>query len=155
MLGMNQRYRPDAQVVKALVDRGELGEIYHGKAYWLRRAGSPKFGTWFVNKKLSGGGCMLDIGVHYLDLALHLMGNWKPVSVTTGINGLSGVSPGSDPLRSAKDQRPRCRHFHCRTRRGNRQSSLACRVRFQRQSTLIVPLLLETLNFSLLLWLHL
>lgn len=82
MLGMNQRYRQDAQTLKTIVDRGELGEIYHGKAYWYRRAGSPKFGTWFVNKQLSGGGCMLDIGVHYLDLALHLMGNWEPVSVS-------------------------------------------------------------------------
>lgn len=82
MLGMNQRYRQDAQTLKAIVDRGELGEIYHGKAYWYRRTGSPKFGTWFVNQKLSGGGCMLDIGVHFLDLALHLMDNWEPVSVS-------------------------------------------------------------------------
>jgi predicted dehydrogenase len=90
MLGMNQRYRQDAQVVKTIVERGELGEIYHAKAYWYRRMGSPKFGTWFVNKKLSGGGCMLDIGVHYLDLALHLMDNWEPVSVTGQVYGKFG-----------------------------------------------------------------
>ena len=82
MLGMNQRYRQDAQMLKAIVARGELGEIYHAKAFWCRRAGSPKFGTWFVNKQLSGGGCMLDIGVHFLDLALFLVDNWKPASVS-------------------------------------------------------------------------
>ena len=82
MLGMNQRYRQDSQMLRAIVARGELGEIYHAKAFWCRRMGSPRFGTWFVNKKLAGGGCMLDIGVHYLDLALYLMDNWKPVSVS-------------------------------------------------------------------------
>ena len=82
MLGMNQRYRQDAQMLRAMIARGELGDIYHAKAYWYRRMGSPKFGTWFVNKKLSGGGCMLDIGVHFLDLALFLADNWKPVSVS-------------------------------------------------------------------------
>ena len=90
MLGMNQRYRRDSQTLKALVDRGELGDIYHAKAFWYRRTGSPKFGTWFVNKKLSGGGCMLDIGVHFLDLALHLMDNWEPVSVSGQVYGKFG-----------------------------------------------------------------
>jgi predicted dehydrogenase len=90
MLGMNQRYRQDSQSLKAIVDRGELGEIYHTKAFWYRRAGSPKFGTWFVNKQLSGGGCMLDIGVHFLDLALHLIDNWEPVSVSGQVYGKFG-----------------------------------------------------------------
>jgi predicted dehydrogenase len=82
MLGMNQRYRQDSQALRAIVARGELGEIYHAKCYWCRRAGSPKFGTWFVNRKLSGGGCLLDIGVHFLDLALFLAGNWEPRAVS-------------------------------------------------------------------------
>jgi predicted dehydrogenase len=82
MVGMNLRYRPDAQILRAIVARKELGEIYHVKAYWRRRMGCPKFGTWFVNKKLAGGGCLLDIGVHSLDLALYLVDNWEPVAVT-------------------------------------------------------------------------
>jgi len=82
MVGMNQRYRPDAQTLRTIVARKELGEIYHVKVYWYRRMGSPKFGTWFVNKKLAGGGCLLDIGVHFLDLALYLIDNWEPVVVT-------------------------------------------------------------------------
>jgi predicted dehydrogenase len=90
MLGMNQRYRQDSQMLRAIVERGELGEIYHTKAFWYRRMGSPKFGTWFVNKKLSGGGCMLDIGVHFLDLALYLIDNWDPVSVSGQVYGKFG-----------------------------------------------------------------
>ncbi|MDD5677143.1 MAG: Gfo/Idh/MocA family oxidoreductase [Kiritimatiellae bacterium] len=90
MLGMNQRYLKDQQILKALVERGELGEIYHAKAYWYRRMGAPKFGTWFVNKKLSGGGCMLDIGVHNLDLVLYLIDNWDPVSVSGKVYGKFG-----------------------------------------------------------------
>jgi len=90
MLGMNQRYRADAQVLRTLVTRGDLGEIYHVKAYWCRRMGSPKFGTWFVNKKLSGGGCLLDIGVHFMDLGMYLADYWDPVSVSGKVYGKFG-----------------------------------------------------------------
>ena len=81
-VGMNQRFTMDAQVVKAMVERGDLGEIYYAKAYWFRRSGIPKFGTWFCRKDEAGGGALLDIGVHYLDLCLHLMGNFEPVVVS-------------------------------------------------------------------------
>jgi predicted dehydrogenase len=81
MLGMNQRYRSDSQKIRALVQQGILGEIYHAKAYWFRRSGIPKFGTWFCNKELAGGGALLDIGVHLLDLCLHTIDNFEPISV--------------------------------------------------------------------------
>ena len=81
-LGMNQRFERAPQVIKALVDRGDLGEIYHIKAYWMRRSGIPKLGTWFGNKALAGAGALYDIGVHYLDLALYLLGNFEPISVS-------------------------------------------------------------------------
>jgi predicted dehydrogenase len=90
MVGMNQRYNIEAQSLRAIIGRGELGEIYHAKSMWCRRSGSPRFGTWFVNKKLSGGGCMLDIGVHMLDLTLYLMDNWEPVAVSGHIYGKFG-----------------------------------------------------------------
>ncbi|HUX20591.1 MAG TPA: Gfo/Idh/MocA family oxidoreductase [Spirochaetia bacterium] len=82
MVGMNQRFTPEAQTIKACVERGELGEIYFVKAYWTRRSGIPSFGTWFGDKKRSGGGALLDIGVHELDLCLSLLGNFKPISVS-------------------------------------------------------------------------
>jgi predicted dehydrogenase len=67
--------------IKEQVQKGELGNIYHAKAGWFRRKGIPGWGTWFTNKAESGGGPLIDTGVHLLDLALHLMGNPKPVSV--------------------------------------------------------------------------
>jgi predicted dehydrogenase len=81
-VGMNQRFTGDSQKVKTLVERGVLGDIYHAKAYWRRRTGIPKLGTWFGDRKLAGGGALYDIGVHMLDLCLFTMGNFAPVSVT-------------------------------------------------------------------------
>jgi predicted dehydrogenase len=82
MLGMNQRFTREAQRARAMVASGRLGRIYHAKAFWLRRSGSPKIGTWFTNKDLAGGGALLDIGVHVLDLACFALDRFDPVSVT-------------------------------------------------------------------------
>ncbi|XOV88880.1 MAG: Gfo/Idh/MocA family protein [Pseudomonadota bacterium] len=82
MLGMNQRFVPAAQQIRSLVAAGRLGEIYHARACWLRRRGIPSIGTWFSSKALAGGGALLDIGVHMLDLSLYLMDNFRPEAVT-------------------------------------------------------------------------
>lgn len=82
MVGQNMRFTRDAQMLKLLVEQGTLGDIYHARAWWIRRAGIPRIGSWFTQKKLAGGGALLDIGVHMLDLALHLMDNFQPQSVT-------------------------------------------------------------------------
>jgi predicted dehydrogenase len=81
-VGMNQRFNPDSLKVYDLSKKGVLGEIYHAKAFWFRRSGIPKLGTWFGKKELSGGGSLYDIGVHLLDLCLFTMDNFKPVSVS-------------------------------------------------------------------------
>lgn len=80
-LGMNQRFMEDSQKIKAITKTGALGEIYYAKAFWFRREGIPKLGTWFGNKELAGAGAINDIGVHLLDLCLHAMDNFEPVSV--------------------------------------------------------------------------
>jgi predicted dehydrogenase len=80
-VGMNQRFTADSQKIKRLVEDGVLGEIYHAKAYWMRRAGIPKLGTWFGSREIAGGGSLYDIGVHMLDLCLYTMDNFEPVSV--------------------------------------------------------------------------
>ena len=82
MVGQNQRFTPETQTIKRLVDKGRLGEVYHAKARWMRRSGIPKIGTWFTQKPLAGGGCTYDIGVHALDLALHLVDDFEPASVS-------------------------------------------------------------------------
>ena len=80
-VGMNQRFTSDSQKIRQLVEEGVLGDIYHAKAYWFRRAGIPKLGTWFGSKEIAGGGSLYDIGVHMLDLCLHTINNFEPVSV--------------------------------------------------------------------------
>jgi predicted dehydrogenase len=89
-VGMNQRFRADVQRVRGLVASGSLGNVYHAKAYWLRRAGIPKLGTWFGKRSLAGGGALLDIGVHMLDLALHVTDNFRPVAVSGHVQTVFG-----------------------------------------------------------------
>ncbi|WP_062050902.1 Gfo/Idh/MocA family protein [Bacillus sp. JCM 19034] len=81
MIPHQMRWESIALQVKEQINRGELGSIYHTKAGWFRRKGIPGWGTWFTQKEESGGGPLIDIGVHLLDLSLYLMGNPKPVSV--------------------------------------------------------------------------
>ena len=78
----NRRGRHDVQLVKHEVDRGALGKIYHAKASWMRRSGIPGLGTWFTSKAVAGGGPLIDLGVHVLDMALWILGNPKPLSVS-------------------------------------------------------------------------
>jgi len=81
MLGMCQRFRDDSKAIRDLVLRGELGNIYFTKITLLRRAGIPGMGSWFTTKAFSGGGPLIDLGPHVLDLALWLQGFPRPVSV--------------------------------------------------------------------------
>ncbi|REE93122.1 putative dehydrogenase [Paenibacillus taihuensis] len=81
MIGHQMRWESVPMQIKEQIDRGELGRIYTAKTGWYRRKGIPGWGTWFTRSDQSGGGPLIDIGVHMLDLALYLMGNPKPVSV--------------------------------------------------------------------------
>jgi len=81
-IGVCQRFRGDAQMLKAHIEAGELGRIYFAKCGYLRRSGIPGMGSWFTTYKESGGGPIVDLGVHALDLTMWLMDNFKPVSVT-------------------------------------------------------------------------
>lgn len=97
-LGMNVRFNREVQRIRGLVAANALGEIYHAKAYWMRRTGIPRLGTWFGNRDLAGGGCLSDIGVHMLDVCLYVTGNFEPVSVfgaTYGKFGHRGLGEGS------------------------------------------------------------
>ncbi len=82
MMAFCRRYLLTSMALKRQVDAGTLGPIYHATATWLRRSGIPGFGRWFTNKELAGGGPVIDVGVHVLDLALYLMGYPEPVSVS-------------------------------------------------------------------------
>jgi predicted dehydrogenase len=98
MVGQNFRFNRDTQMVREYVKNGELGDVYHARAHWLRRSGIPRIGSWFTQKKFAGGGCCYDIGVHLLDCALHCMGNFDAEAVS-GITyakfGPRGLGDGS------------------------------------------------------------
>ncbi len=82
MVMRNNRYVPASSFARKYVQDGEAGEIYAAHCGWRRRRGIPGKGGWFTTKEKSGGGPLIDLGVHMIDLALWLMGNPKPVSVT-------------------------------------------------------------------------
>ena len=79
MYGFVRRFAQNAQVLKQYIQKGDMGEIYYVKTGYLRRCGNP--GGWFTNRDISGGGPLIDIGVHMLDLGMYLMGKPKPVEV--------------------------------------------------------------------------
>ncbi len=81
MIDFSFRFTPQSWQLKKEVESGILGEIYYAKTQWLRRRGLPGFGGWFGKKAMSGGGPLIDLGVHRLDLALWLMEYPKPVWV--------------------------------------------------------------------------
>ena len=79
MIGFMRRFDKNTVIAKDFIANGSIGEIYYAKATYLRRNGNP--GGWFADKKRSGGGPLIDLGVHVIDLTRYLMGNPKPVSV--------------------------------------------------------------------------
>ena len=83
-IGYQNRFRPEIQTLKKSCEAGELGDIYLGKAHAIRRRAVPTWGV-FPDKSLQGGGPLIDIGTHALDITLWMMDNYKPVSVTGSV----------------------------------------------------------------------
>jgi predicted dehydrogenase len=110
-VGYVRRHSSNAVTLKRFVDAGDLGPLYYAKAVFLRQAGDP--GGWFSNRSVSGGGPLIDLGVHFLDMALWLMDFPEPVAVTgytfsrlgsrTNLRGLTRYlsadqTPSDDPV---------------------------------------------------------
>ena len=79
MIGFVRRFGNDCKILTDYIENGYFGDIYYGKATYLRRNGCP--GGWFGDKSRSGGGPLIDLGVHVIDLTRYLIGNPRPVSV--------------------------------------------------------------------------
>ena len=79
-VGYQNRFRAEVQNLHASCEKGELGDIYYGKAHAVRRRGVPTWGV-VPDKSQQGGGPLIDIGTHALDITLWMMDNYKPVSV--------------------------------------------------------------------------
>ncbi|TDF97211.1 Gfo/Idh/MocA family protein [Paenibacillus piri] len=76
-IGYNNRFRGDSQQLYKICRNGDLGDIYYAKAHAVRRRGVPARGV-FLDKEMQGGGPLIDIGTHALDLTLWMMDNYKP-----------------------------------------------------------------------------
>lgn len=94
----NHRRGGQVKALKKIIDDGILGKIYYAKAGWLRRSGIPGLGSWFTKRATAGGGPMMDIGVHMLDMAMHLLDEPRVSTVSAatyaefGPRGLGGAS---------------------------------------------------------------
>ena len=87
----NRRTRADMAVLRKHIQAGGLGDVYFAKAWWERRSGIPGLGSWFTSKNAAGGGPLIDLGVHVLDMVLWLMDD--PDIVTVSASTYSEIGP--------------------------------------------------------------
>jgi predicted dehydrogenase len=92
IIGFQWRYSDKAQMLKQAVDAGQFGNIMFMKCQALRRRGIPNWGV-FGRKDLQGGGPLIDIGVHIMEMGHYIMGSPKPVAVTGNIWTYMGDKP--------------------------------------------------------------
>jgi predicted dehydrogenase len=81
-IAFNHRRRADVRFLHEYLKEHDFGRIYHARASWRRRAGIPGIGSWFTNRTMAGGGPMIDLGPHVLDIALHLLGEPRVTHVS-------------------------------------------------------------------------
>jgi predicted dehydrogenase len=79
-VGFVRRYDPNVTMLREFADKGEFGDLYYAKASMIRRLGNP--GGWFADVERSGGGPLIDIGVHVIDLCWYLMGRPKATTIS-------------------------------------------------------------------------
>lgn len=84
MIGFHTRFENDVEVLTNYRDDGRLGDLSHVEAKYIRRRGIPGRGSWFTSKEIAGGGALIDIGVHAVDLSLYLL-DYPDVEEVSGI----------------------------------------------------------------------
>lgn len=94
-VGYQNRFRHDVQVLKKACEAGELGDIYYGEANAIRRKAVPTWGV-FPDKSKQGGGPLIDIGTHALDITLWCMNNYEVDSVSGQVFYKLGNLPGAE-----------------------------------------------------------
>lgn len=92
MVALNNRFTVESTFVRKYAEAGFFGEIYHARCGWRRRNGIPGKGVWFTDKSLAGGGALIDLGVHFLDLVLYFMGYPAVTSVSGATYSMFGNS---------------------------------------------------------------
>lgn len=95
-IGYQNRFREEVQALHKSCENNELGDIYYAKAHAVRRRAVPTWGV-FPDKSQQGGGPLIDIGTHALDITLWMMNNYEPVSVTGVVfNKLGGLQQATE-----------------------------------------------------------
>lgn len=90
-IGYTHRFTAVGSAAHDYITTGALGDIYHAKAHLHLRRGIPGLGGWFTNKAMSGGGALIDLGVHLIDLVLYLLGQPQTISVSGKAYSIFGV----------------------------------------------------------------
>jgi predicted dehydrogenase len=86
MCCVQHRFRPDAQLLRRFVEKGDLGTVFHAKAGWLRQRTDWDSDEWRAQRRESGGGVVLDLGFQMLDLSLWVLGSPAVESVTASVH---------------------------------------------------------------------
>ncbi len=81
LYGFQRRFGGSEQAARQTIAKGFAGDVYHVRSTWMRTRAIPAGTGWFTEKSKSGGGALIDIGIHMLDLGWHLLGEPKPASV--------------------------------------------------------------------------
>lgn len=99
-VGYQHKFDPDVVYAKKEAEKGTFGDIYFAKANVIRRRGVPTWGV-FTQKSQQGGGALIDIGTHALDIALYLMNNYQPkMAVGTTYDKLKNSKENANPFGS-------------------------------------------------------
>jgi len=97
-IGFQPRMSENMQMIKKIVDSGELGKVYYIQAGGGRRRGIPTpFGTSFIEKETGGIGALGDIGCYSLDMLLNAVGYPKPLTATGYVSDFFGKDPAYYP----------------------------------------------------------
>lgn len=97
-IGFQPRFDANMQMIKRIVQSGELGKVYYVQTGGGRRKGIPTpFGTTFIENETAGLGALADIGCYSLDMVLNALGNPKPLTVTGYKSDFFGKNPATYP----------------------------------------------------------
>jgi predicted dehydrogenase len=92
--GFQWRFEPKAQFIRKMSENGQFGKILYARCKALRRRGIPNWGV-FGRKELQGGGPLIDIGVHIMEVTHYVMGSPRPVSASGQIFQYLGHQKGN------------------------------------------------------------
>mgnify|MGYP001032773092 CR=1 FL=1 len=81
-IGVVNRFNDSVNRIKAIIDQGRLGEVYHVYVSFRAHRSIPGLGGAFTTKAIAGGGALIDWGVHYLDIVMYCCGDPKPLTVS-------------------------------------------------------------------------